>query len=104
MGSMRNGSGDEFIALFNSAGCFIKGFAHESRMTPYRVKPPEVWSGLFDAIPDEFTAGKNEPAFSMENVTFCIRRRYSDSSWSHGPIEFPEGDDVDGSALHFLAL
>lgn len=27
MGSMRNGSGDEFFALFNAAGCWLKGFA-----------------------------------------------------------------------------
>ncbi|MGA7805455.1 hypothetical protein [Bradyrhizobium sp.] len=30
MGSMRNGQGDEFFALFNSHGAFIKGFDHES--------------------------------------------------------------------------
>lgn len=98
MGSIRNGYGDELFALFNPAGCFIKGFAHESPMTPYRTQPPEIWPGLLDSVPDDFSSCINEPAFSMNDVTFCIWRHYSDSSWSHGNIAFPAGDDPDGSA------
>lgn len=103
MGSMRNGSGDEFFALFGRAGCFIKGFAHEYPMTPYRTKPPEIWPGMLDSVPDEFSSGLNEPAFSMDDVTFCIWRRYTDSSWSLGEIEFPDVQDPDGSA-YLLAI
>ena len=103
MGSMRNGSGDEFFALFGRAGCFIKGFAHEYPMTPYRTKPPEIWPGMLDSVPDEFSSGLNEPAFSMDDVTFCIWRRYTESSWSHGAIEFPDVQDPDGSA-YLLAI
>jgi len=103
MGSMRNGSGDELFALFNRAGCFIKGFAHEYPMTPYRTQPPEMWPGMLEGVPDDFSSGVNEPAFSMSDVTFCLWRRYSDSSWSHGPIDFPNGDDPDGSA-YLLAI
>jgi len=32
MGSMRNGQGDEFFALFKTRGAFPKGFARESQM------------------------------------------------------------------------
>lgn len=42
MGSMRNGSGDELFVLFNHAGCFIKGFAHECQMSPYQTQPPKI--------------------------------------------------------------
>jgi hypothetical protein len=97
MGSMRNGSGDEFFALFNRAGCFIKGFAHGCRMSPYRNQPPEIWPGMLDDVPDDFSSGLDETAFSMNNVTFCIWRRYTDDSWLHGPIKFPDDDDPDGS-------
>jgi len=97
MGSMRNGSGDEFFALFNRAGCFIKGFAHDYPMTPYRSQPPQLWPGVLDGVPDDFSSGLNEPAFSMNDVTFCIWRRYRDSSWSRGPVDFPVNDDPDGS-------
>lgn len=103
IGSMRNGAGDEFFALFNSAGCFMKGFAHESPMTPYRSQPPEIWPGMLDGVPDEFASGVSEPAFSMNDVTFCIWRRYADPTWSHGRIDFADGDDPDGSA-HLLAV
>lgn len=36
MGSVRNGFGDSFFALFNEYGCFFKGFAHESPMSPWQ--------------------------------------------------------------------
>lgn len=98
MGSMRNGSGDEFFAFFNSAGCWLKGFAHESAMTPYRETPQRVWPGVLDAVPQEFAACLREPAFSIEDVTFCIWRRTADGGWQIGPISFPAGDrDPDGS-------
>lgn len=32
---MRNGCGDHFFAHFTPAGCWLKGFAHESRMSPF---------------------------------------------------------------------
>lgn len=97
VGSMRNGSGDEFFALFNRAGCFIKGFAYEYPMSRYRSQPPEIWASILDGVPDDFSSVVNEPAFSMNDITFCIWRRHGDDSWSHGSIDFPDGDDPDGS-------
>ncbi len=97
LGSMRNGTGDDFFALFNPAGCLLKGFAHESAMTPYRTQPPKVWPGMFEGVPNEFAPALSEPAFSMSDVTFCIWSRYGDDAWSHGPIDFPGGEDPDGS-------
>ena len=98
MGSMRNGSGDDFFAHFGSAGCWLKGFAHEYPMTPYRENPKRVWPGVLDAVPDEFAACLREPAFSVGDVTFCTWRRHRDGSWQIGRIEFPSGhSDPDGS-------
>jgi hypothetical protein len=98
MGSMRNGQGDDFFALFNAHGCFLKGFAHEAPMTPYRSRPKRLWPGVLDSVPREFAACLREPAFSIEDTTFCIWRRYGDASWQRGSIEFPPGPDPDGSA------
>jgi len=98
MGSMRNGSGDDFHALFNPHGCFFKGFAHEYEMSPYRENPPRTWPGMLDTVPDCFADGLNEPAFSMEATTFCIWRTNADERWQCGKIEFPpESMDPDGS-------
>lgn len=99
MGSMRDGCGDDFFALFNRHGCFLKGFAHESPMTPYARTPRAVWPGVLDLVPDEFADARNEPAFSMGDTTFCVWRRYGDPAWQRGKIKFPRGHaDPDGSA------
>src|SRR5262249_63172 len=105
MGSMRNGSGDDFFAHFSSAGCWLKGFAHEYPMSPYTQSPPRAWRGVLESVPDEFAACLWEPAFSVEDVTFCIWRRYGDRTWQVGPIQFPKDHpDPDGSEFLLSAL
>jgi hypothetical protein len=97
MASMRDGSGDEYFILFNHYGAIIKGFAHESLMSPYATESGKIWSGVLDDVPSEFQAFLSEPAFSIEDTTFCIWRKYTDSSWQVGGIDYPEGGDPDGS-------
>ena len=97
MGSVRNGSGDDLFAIFNRTGCFLKGFGHESPMSPYRENPPSIWPGLLVGVPKPFSAALVEPAFSMSEITFCIWRCYDDNDWSTGPIKFPRSSDPDGS-------
>jgi hypothetical protein len=99
MGSMRNGSGDDFFALFNAAGCCLKGFAHEALMSPYRDDGTiQIWPGIIDPVPEEFATYLQEPAFSVSDTTFCIWRRYGDAGWQRGRIEFPPNHrDPDGS-------
>lgn len=106
MGSMRNGSGDDFFAHFSRAGCWLKGFAHEYLMSPYRDDGSKrVWSGILDEVPAEFAACLREPAFRVEDVTFCIWRRYADRAWRLGPVEFPAGHtNPDGSGFLLAPL
>ncbi|WP_339910304.1 hypothetical protein [Symmachiella dynata] len=96
-GSMRNGSGDEFYALFNQHGCFLKGFAHEALMTPCRDNPPKLWPGLFSNVPPEFSECLNEPAFDIASTTFCIWRYHDGREWQLDDLKFPAGNDPDGS-------
>jgi hypothetical protein len=104
MASMRDGSGDEYFILFNHHGTIIKGFAHESPMSPYGIETEKPWPGVLEDVPDEFKDFLSEPAFSIEDTTFCIWRRHTDSSWQVGKIDYPEVDDPDGSEalLHML--
>src|SRR5262245_42187834 len=98
LGSMRNGSGDEIAAHFSAAGCWLKGFAHEYPLSPYRDDSKRVWPGILDEVPAEFAACLREPAFSVSDVTFCIWRRYSDRTWQTGHVRFPaDHPDPDGS-------
>ncbi len=94
MASMRDGSGDDYFILFNSCGAIIKGFAHESPMSPFVNEPIKVWRGVLDNVPREFQDFLSEPAFSIEATTFCIWRRYSDSSWQIGDIAYPKELDL----------
>jgi hypothetical protein len=98
MASMRDGSGDEWFCLFSSAGAALKGFDHESEMSPWANDDHTVWKGVLDQVPVVFTRFLNEPAFSMQDTTFCIWRTNQDSDWRVGKIEFPDAaDDPDGS-------
>ena len=103
MASMRNGAGDEYFILFNAAGAIIKGFDHESAMSPYAGESGKVWKGVLEEVPDEFHSFLTEPAFSIEDTTFCIWRKYTDSAWQVGEIDYPEDEEADGSE-YFLSI
>ncbi|MFP1628996.1 hypothetical protein ACLB9X_28370 [Streptomyces sp. 5K101] len=104
--SMRNGGGDEFDVVFSPAGAYIRGFDHESPMSPY--DGDVVWPGVVDAVPEVFRSCVEEPAFShgyMPLVTACLWREAGDDSWHTGPVEYPEGEaDPDGSGWLFELL
>jgi hypothetical protein len=99
MASMRNGSGDEYFALFTQRGAILKGFAHESNMSPYAFDPPHIWPGVLDGVPKALAEPlfrENEHDF-VEDITFCVWRIDTDDMWHRGNITFPSGVDPDGS-------
>lgn len=93
-----NGCGDELYIHFVPHGCFIKGFAHESEMSPYKRDDRSIWPGVFDSVPLEFNSSLIEPAFDPDATTFAIWRLESTTEWATGNIDFPNGDYKDGSA------
>ena len=98
IGSMRNGSGDDFHAIFGRTGCLIRGFAHEYPMSPYAETPPRVYPGVIDDVPVDFAECRSAMASDWwHDITFCIWRRHEDSQWQHGNIKFPLDRDADGS-------
>jgi len=105
MASMRNGSGDTYHILFNQQGAIIKGFVHDSPMGRFVTETGKVWSGILDQLPDEFNAGfLDEPAFVIDETSFCVWRQYGEKQWNIGDITYQAGKDPDGSAylLAFL--
>lgn len=97
MGSMRNGSGDEFFVWFNKDGCFIKGFDHESEMSSWSTNDQLPWTNIYKGVPQQLSAALTEPAFSIENVSFSFWRLYGEPYWSRGDFSLPESEDPDGS-------
>lgn len=109
MASMSDGCGDEYSIVFSPDGAYVRGFAHESRMSPYAGDGP--WPGVLDDVPEVFRPCVEEPAFTDEDgmpvVTACLWRQPSDTAWRTGTsIDFPDSpdDDPDGAAHLFPLL
>ncbi|MGW8950206.1 hypothetical protein [Streptomyces sp. NPDC055709] len=108
---MENGSGDDFSVVFTSAGVLIRGFDHESEMSPYATDDEQVWPGVIDEVPAALRPILDEPAFCDEGidaprVTTCLWRETGDTAWRTGSaIAFPSGsEDPDGSGFLFPLL
>jgi hypothetical protein len=98
MASMDNGGGDDYFILFNQKGAIIKGFDHESKMSPYSNDNLLLWPGIIDGVPSEFQEFLTEPAFTTKDATFFIWRGAIDRNWTVGNIQYPNDDsDADGS-------
>ena len=105
LASMRNGSGDEYFVGFNDSGVVIKGFDHESDMSPYASDDMHIWPGVVDTVPVEFASFLKDPAFPSEYTTFCLWRLDSDTQWRTGKIEYPvSNSNADGSTTQLFAL
>ncbi len=98
MASMRNGEGDSWFCVFAPFGAFLKGFDHESKMSPRNNGFGKIWPGVLDDVPGVFKSFLTEPAFSMGETTFCVWRTSVDTVWHKGSISYPTGKDPDGSA------
>jgi hypothetical protein len=104
--SMDNGSGDAYSIAFTAAGAFIRGFDHESPMSP-AANHERLWPGLVDTVPAVFAAQVSEPSFGFEGhleATVCLWREAGDDSWQAGAIDFPPGADPDGANWLFQLI
>ncbi|MBE1444355.1 hypothetical protein [Paenibacillus sp. OAS669] len=98
MAKIRNGAGDHLIMLFSSDGCILKGFDHESQLSPYAQDEHKVWPGIYDNVPNELLSLLEHEGIEKEDVTFCIWRKNSDPTWQKGKVKLPNGAD-DGSSF-----
>jgi hypothetical protein len=90
-------SGDDYIVLFTPHGAIINGNVIDSPMWGYFAATGKPWPGVIDEIPSVLRSSLNNPAFVIEENTFCIWRTNEDTSWRVGKVELPEGGDPDGS-------
>ena len=112
LASMRNGSGDEYSIVFSEAGAFIRGFDHESPISPWGMDEPAVAPGLVDHVPAALRQYVDEPAFAEDGVpsiTVCLWREPDDSEWHFGAAKESDGgagwlfEQLDGSAASYVA-
>lgn len=96
MAKINNGAGDHLIILFSAEGSIIKGFDHESLLSPYAQDEHKVWPGIYDNVPNELLPLLEHEGIEKEAVTFCMWRKNSDATWQKGKVKMPMGAD-DGS-------
>lgn len=95
MASMRDGSGDEWFLLFAPWGVALKGLAHESPL----ARVPGFAVRIQQSVPADFASFLHEPAFCMDQATFCLWRGRADTRWSVVSADGgPASADADGSA------
>lgn len=94
--SINNGAGDDLYILLTPEGVVVKGFDHESEMSPHAREDYEVWPGIYEQAPSALLNLLDDEAFTKEDATFCLWRQSSDSVWKTGDIHNPQGLD-DGS-------
>jgi len=94
-----SGSGDEASVWLPSPGCVVRGFDHESELSPWMADERRIWPGLFDGLPPEFADGPRLNIHDgVEDLTFLLWWR-GDGPWQTGtlPPEVPGQGDLDGS-------
>lgn len=97
MAKYDNGAGDNVVAFFKEDGrTVIKGFDHESEVSPHAREEYGIWPGIYDAMPSNLLSLVSDEAAEYEDVTFCCWSE-DGKSWKTGKTVIPEDID-DGSA------
>ncbi|TDL70511.1 hypothetical protein E2R58_15665 [Paenibacillus amylolyticus] len=99
-GSINNGAGDHLHVLFTNLGTLIKGFDHESPLSPHAREDGEIYPGMYDEVPEALMTvlRDHEETLDMEDVTICLWQEGNDLSWKVGnwiQLAMTEEDEVD---------
>lgn len=98
VGSVRNGSGDELFALFDSNGCYLKGFSQAHRHNDIPAME------FYEFVPKVFVSSQSEPAFDPDHVSFCCWFEEDVGRWEHAQVGLSDLDNLDGSAFLMRGL
>jgi hypothetical protein len=69
---MDSATGDGWLIWFSPQGVVVRGFDHESPVSPWGREPIEPWPGLFDRLPAKLRHGPRLEVDGVESVTFCL--------------------------------
>lgn len=101
-GKIYNGAGDHMNILFSRNGVIIKGFDHESILSPYCNEENEIAKGIYDNVPKELMKLLSDESLEVDDVTFCLWREKADSTWKKGDVTTPEEYEEDDDGEGFL--
>lgn len=105
LATMDNGSGDQYQIVFVGADAVVRGFDHESDLSPWGLPQGQLPDGMLDGYPDHLLALVDEPSFRTEggprtDMTFCAWWTSAVAQWSTGGL----GNDGGGGWLLDLLL
>lgn len=105
MASLRNGEGDGYFIWFGQPGTALKGFAHESAVwNSLGGQRNLILSSLSEQIPTAFEPFLREPAFLMEEMTFCLWKQPLDPGWTKWQPPVPKEVAADDGSAELLAF
>jgi len=117
-----DGAGNTMSVLFSEAGVFIKGFDHESCMSPHADdRDSKNIPGLFAGFPPKLRKYLEKPALIGDSEPDCFPATFDDGTtlevpattfctwwdalskrWLYGKITFPEFKNHDSDGASFL--
>ena len=100
-----NGAGDHVVILFGANGqTVLKGFDHESPVSPHARDPYGVWPGIYDGLPPAWMTALEGDDIDHEDVTFCCWSM-DGTTWQHGTAVIPDNmDDGAGWLLRMVQM
>ena len=84
-----NGSGDHLYAIFSAQGAVIKGFDHESCLSPYQNEEEQTAASIYANVPADLLRLLDDET-EKDDVTFCIWQHPGETVWHQNDIELPD--------------
>lgn len=97
--SYENGGGDEIVIVIKGDAILIKGFDHESEVSPHAQEEFRIWPGMYEGAPEELLGVLDNDFFEIAHVTFCFWRTSNSGSWQQGTVNFQNNEDNGASWL-----
>ncbi|MBY6915768.1 MULTISPECIES: hypothetical protein [Clostridium] len=85
-----NGAGDHLYCIFSADGVIIKGFDHESDLSPYANEENNIAKGIYDQVPNKLLNLLDDDTMEKDDVTFCIWQNSDETEWKQGNIILPK--------------
>ncbi len=103
MASFCNGSGDDMYVIAGLSGVIIKGFDHESEVSPYGRDDHSPWPGIFEGVPHNLLSYIEDPSINKDDITFLHWLPSDSQRWCRGSVVLPDGI-TDGSDWMLSAI
>lgn len=85
--------GDHLVFVSSDKASLIKGFDHESEVSPHAQNDGKIWPGIYESLPSDLLSLLGGSGEEEDEVTFCIWHTPPGSKWEIGPVQYPPDDD-----------